>query len=87
MDASHVFWQQADPVAVVRDLGPLIVHAAAKDVRINTANARLYGVHCRVVCGGSRGIPREGVGDWHRRCGVNAPLILPQTFRGRKGQW
>ena len=44
MDASHLFWQQADPVAVVRELGPLIFHAAAKDVRINVENARLNGV-------------------------------------------
>jgi len=32
-----------DPVAVVQDLGPLVVHAAAKDVRINSA-AAVYGV-------------------------------------------
>jgi sugar phosphate isomerase/epimerase len=44
LDASHLFWQQMDPVAVVRELGPLVVQAAAKDVRINTANAALYGV-------------------------------------------
>ena len=39
LDASHLFWQQMDPVAVVRDLGPLVFHAAAKDVRINPAVA------------------------------------------------
>jgi sugar phosphate isomerase/epimerase len=44
LDASHLFWQQMDPVAVVRELGPLILQAAAKDVRVNTANAALYGV-------------------------------------------
>lgn len=44
LDASHLFWQQMDPVAVVRKLGPLVYHAAAKDVRINTENAKLYGV-------------------------------------------
>lgn len=44
LDASHLFWQQADPVAVVRDLGPLIFHAAAKDIRINPEHARLNGV-------------------------------------------
>jgi sugar phosphate isomerase/epimerase len=43
LDASHLFWQQMDPVAVVRELGPLVVHAAAKDVRVNPAVA-LYGV-------------------------------------------
>jgi len=39
LDASHLFWQQMDPVAVVRHLGPLIFHAAAKDVRVNPAAA------------------------------------------------
>ena len=43
LDASHLFWQQMDPVAVVRDLGPLVFHAAAKDVRINPA-AAIHGV-------------------------------------------
>ncbi|SHJ09088.1 Sugar phosphate isomerase/epimerase [Tessaracoccus bendigoensis DSM 12906] len=44
LDASHLFWQQADPIAVARELGPLIFHAAAKDIRINTKHARLNGV-------------------------------------------
>jgi sugar phosphate isomerase/epimerase len=44
LDASHLFWQQMDPVAVVRELGPLVLQAAAKDVRINKENAALYGV-------------------------------------------
>ncbi|MHA7861431.1 sugar phosphate isomerase/epimerase family protein [Tessaracoccus sp. Y36] len=44
LDASHLFWQQADPIAVARDLGPLIYQAAAKDVRINTRHAALNGV-------------------------------------------
>lgn len=44
LDASHLFWQQMDPVAVVRELGPLIFQAAAKDVRVNASNAALYGV-------------------------------------------
>ena len=44
LDASHLFWQQMDPVAVVRALGPLVFQAAAKDVRVNTGNAALYGV-------------------------------------------
>jgi len=43
LDASHLFWQQMDPVAVVKDLGQLVFHAAAKDVRINAA-ARINGV-------------------------------------------
>ncbi|BDZ49807.1 sugar phosphate isomerase [Frondihabitans sucicola] len=39
LDASHLFWQQMDPVAVVRHLGSLVFHAAAKDIRINPAVA------------------------------------------------
>jgi sugar phosphate isomerase/epimerase len=44
LDASHLFWQQMDPVAVVRHLGELVVHAAAKDVRVNPEYAALNGV-------------------------------------------
>ncbi|MDN3311945.1 sugar phosphate isomerase/epimerase [Microbacterium oryzae] len=44
LDASHLFWQQMDPVAVVRELGELVFHAAAKDVRVNPETAKLYGV-------------------------------------------
>jgi sugar phosphate isomerase/epimerase len=35
LDASHLFWQQMDPVTVVDYLGHVVVHSAAKDVRIN----------------------------------------------------
>ena len=44
LDASHLFWQQMDPVAVVRHLGELVFHAAAKDVRVNPRVAALNGV-------------------------------------------
>lgn len=44
LDASHLFWQQMDPVAVIRHLGELIFHAAAKDVRVNRPTAELNGV-------------------------------------------
>ncbi len=43
MDPSHLFWQGMDPVAAVSYLGPLVFHAAAKDVRINP-NCSIYGV-------------------------------------------
>jgi sugar phosphate isomerase/epimerase len=43
MDPSHLFWQGMDPVAAVEYLGDLVVHAAAKDVRINE-HAQVYGV-------------------------------------------
>ena len=35
LDASHLFWQHMDPVAVVKYMGNLVFHSAAKDVRIN----------------------------------------------------
>jgi sugar phosphate isomerase/epimerase len=44
LDASHLFWQQMDPVRVVEHLGDLVLHAAAKDVRINTEYAAINGV-------------------------------------------
>lgn len=43
MDPSHLFWQGIDPVAAVEHLGELVLHAAAKDVRINPS-ARVHGV-------------------------------------------
>lgn len=44
LDASHLFWQQMDPVAVTRHLGSLVYQAAAKDVRVNAEHAALHGV-------------------------------------------
>lgn len=35
LDASHLFWQQMDPIQVAQDLGSHVVQAALKDVRIN----------------------------------------------------
>jgi len=35
LDASHLFWQQMDPTSVVKNLGDLVFHAAAKDIRVN----------------------------------------------------
>lgn len=43
MDPSHLFWQGMDPVDCVRWLGPLVFHAAAKDIRVNPL-CRVYGV-------------------------------------------
>ena len=43
-DPSHLFWQQADPVAVIRALGDSIYHVHAKDCRIDRANTALNGV-------------------------------------------
>ena len=78
LDASHLFWQQMDPVAVVRDLGPLVFQAAAKDVRVNTA-AALYGVldnsFRRLVAGRAADQPRR------RRVGQRVAEGLRLGFR------
>ncbi|GGF31175.1 sugar phosphate isomerase/epimerase family protein [Subtercola lobariae] len=63
LDASHLFWQQMDPVAVIRHLGPLIFHAAAKDVRINPETAALYGVLDNRFRRLSSDEPRTNLGD------------------------
>ena len=43
-DPSHLFWQQADPVAAIRSLGSSIFHVHAKDCRIDRANTATNGV-------------------------------------------
>jgi sugar phosphate isomerase/epimerase len=43
LDPSHLFWQGIDPVRAVSYLGDLVLHAAAKDTRINDRCA-IYGV-------------------------------------------
>jgi len=43
-DPSHLFWQQADPVAAIRALGDSIYHVHAKDCRIDRANTTVNGV-------------------------------------------
>ena len=43
-DPSHLFWQQADPVAAIRALGDAIYHVHAKDCRIDRANTAANGV-------------------------------------------
>ncbi len=80
LDASHLFWQQMDPVAVVRELGPLVFQAAAKDVRVNTENAALYGVldnsFRRLSAGGEPHQPRR------RRVGQRMAQGLRLGLRG-----
>jgi sugar phosphate isomerase/epimerase len=44
MDPSHLFWQGIDPIAAVERLGDLVLHAAAKDTRVNEENRRVNGV-------------------------------------------
>jgi sugar phosphate isomerase/epimerase len=43
-EPSHLFWQGADPIEVVRALGPAILHVHAKDTAIDPHNARRDGV-------------------------------------------
>ncbi len=43
-DPSHLFWQQMDPLVCVRELGPHIFHAHAKDTHINRSNTEITGV-------------------------------------------
>jgi sugar phosphate isomerase/epimerase len=44
LDPSHLFWQQIDPIEVIRELGELIWHVHAKDTRIQMTQTRLNGI-------------------------------------------
>ena len=44
MDPSHLFWQQMDPIAIIRALGPAIQHVHMKDTEIVAGQAGLAGV-------------------------------------------
>ena len=44
LDPSHLFWQQIDPIEVIRELGPLIWHVHAKDTRLQVAQVRVNGI-------------------------------------------
>jgi len=44
MDPSHLFWQQMDPLAVIRALGPAIHHVHLKDTGIQPEQVALAGV-------------------------------------------
>lgn len=44
LDLSHLFWQQADPVAVIRELNRAIFHFHAKDTRMDAINTAKNGV-------------------------------------------
>ncbi len=43
-DPSHLFWQQADPVTAIRELGDLIFHVHAKDCKVDPGNTAKNGV-------------------------------------------
>jgi sugar phosphate isomerase/epimerase len=44
MDPSHLFWQQMDPLAVVRALGPAVHHVHLKDTGLQADRVALAGV-------------------------------------------
>lgn len=44
LDPSHLFWQQMDPAAVIRELKGSVYHVHIKDTAIDPANAALKGV-------------------------------------------
>jgi sugar phosphate isomerase/epimerase len=44
VDPSHLFWQQMDPIAVVRALGPAVQHVHLKDTQIVADQVALAGV-------------------------------------------
>jgi sugar phosphate isomerase/epimerase len=44
VDPSHMFWQQMDPVGVVRALGPAVHYVHLKDVEMRDADLALAGV-------------------------------------------
>ena len=44
LDPSHLFWQQMDPIAMIRALGPAIQHVHMKDTEIVAGQVGLAGV-------------------------------------------
>ena len=44
VDPSHMFWQQMDPLAVVRALGPAVHHVHLKDTELIPSQVALAGV-------------------------------------------
>jgi sugar phosphate isomerase/epimerase len=84
LDASHLFWQQMDPVAVVRELGPLVFQAAAKDVRVNKENAALYGVLDNSFRRLSADEPRTNLGgdEWANELPKNSAWVVVALGKG-----
>lgn len=44
LDPSHLFWQQMDPIAAARALGPAVYHVHMKDTEVVAAQVALAGV-------------------------------------------
>lgn len=84
LDASHLFWQQMDPVAVVRHLGELVFHAAAKDVRVNPEWASINGVLDNSFRRLDPGEPRTNLGgdEWANAWPQNSAWDFVALGRG-----
>ncbi len=83
LDASHLFWQQMDPIAVVKNLGSLVVHAAAKDVRINP-HAAIEGVLDNSFrrLGPDENRTNLGGDEWANECPKNSAWAFVALGRG-----
>ena len=44
VDPSHMFWQQMDPIAVIRALGPAVHHVHLKDTQLVPDQVAIAGV-------------------------------------------
>ena len=44
LDPSHLFWQQMDPIAAVRTLGPAVAHVHMKDTEVKADQVAIAGV-------------------------------------------
>lgn len=66
LDPSHLMWQGMDVVAVIRDLGPLVLHAAAKDAALaeGVATKGVLDVDFTRVSGDAEGKTPTGIGFW-----------------------
>lgn len=84
LDATHLFWQQMDPVAVVRHLGELVFHAAAKDVRVNPEWASINGVLDNSFRRLDPGEPRTNLGgdEWANAWPQNSAWDFVALGRG-----
>jgi len=89
LDASHLFWQQMDPIRVVRELGLLVFHVAAKDVRINAGNAELVGVLDNSFRRLSPSEPRVNLGgdEWVNEWPTNSAWDFVAVGRGHPASY
>ena len=84
-DPSHLVMQLIDPIAPIREFGPRIFHAHAKDMRIDrdsAAGRRLAGAADDAGDGQIAGAGRRRLGPVGRRSG-RRPLQWSRVCRGR----